>query len=72
MRFVLMHKQGKNSEAGVPPSAELMAGMGKFLSEGAQAGVFRSGEGLFASSKRAAQLPGRPVYRYERALRRIE
>jgi hypothetical protein len=53
MRFMVMHKQDKDSEAGVPPSQELMAGMGKFTAEGIKAGVFLSGEGLQPSSKRA-------------------
>jgi hypothetical protein len=53
MRFILMHKQDPASEAGVPPSQELMARMGKLLSEGAAAGLFHSGEGLHSSSKRA-------------------
>jgi hypothetical protein len=53
MRFILMHKQDKHSEAGLPPSPELMAAMGALLTEGAKAGVFLSGEGLHSSSKRA-------------------
>ena len=53
MRFMVMHKQDRNSEAGLPPSMELMTRMGAFITEGAQAGVFLSGEGLHSSSKRA-------------------
>jgi hypothetical protein len=53
MRFIVMHKQDKDSEAGVPPSRELMAGMGEFIAEGMKSGVFLSGEGLQPSSKRA-------------------
>jgi hypothetical protein len=52
MRFIVMHKLDRNSEAGVPPSGDLLAAMGAFLAEGAAAGVFQSGEGLHSSSKR--------------------
>jgi hypothetical protein len=51
MRFMVMHKQDKDSEAGVPPSQELMAGMGTFTAEGVKAGVLLSAEGLEPSSK---------------------
>ncbi len=53
MRFAAMHKLDKNSEAGIPPSQGLLEEMGRFLLEGAAAGVFQSGEGLHSSSKRA-------------------
>ncbi len=53
MRFLVMHKLDQNSEAGVPPSPELLAAMGAFLAEEAAGGVFQSGEGLHSSSKRA-------------------
>jgi hypothetical protein len=48
----MMHKHDRNSEAGIPPGPELMAGMGKLLSEAVQAGVLTSGEGLGSSSRR--------------------
>lgn len=53
MRFIVMHKLDRNSEAGIPPSPELLAAMGKFLVEGAAAGVFQSGEGLHSTAERA-------------------
>src|SRR5262245_29226356 len=53
MRFMVMVKANKNSEAGVMPSAKLLAEMGKFNEELAKAGVLLSGEGLQASSKGA-------------------
>ncbi len=53
MRFLVMHKLDRNSEAGVPPGPELLASMGTFLAKGAAAGVFQSGEGLHSTAKRA-------------------
>jgi hypothetical protein len=53
MRFMLMVKADKNSEAGVLPSEELLAEMGKYNEELAKAGVLLAGEGLQASSKGA-------------------
>jgi hypothetical protein len=53
MRFMMIVKANKDSEAGVMPSKELLEAMGKFNEEMAQAGVMLSGEGLHASSKGA-------------------
>ena len=53
MRFMVLVKADKNSEAGVLPSKELLAEMGKFNEELANAGVMLAGEGLQASSKGA-------------------
>ena len=53
MRFMVLVKADKNSEAGVLPSKELVAAMGKFNEEMAKAGVMLAGEGLHASSKGA-------------------
>jgi hypothetical protein len=53
MRFMLMVKADKNSEAGVMPSEELLTEMGKFNEELANAGVMLAGEGLQPSSKGA-------------------
>src|ERR1700746_2022089 len=53
MRFMVIVKASKNSEAGVMPSEKLLAEMGKFNEELAKAGVLLSGEGLQASSKGA-------------------
>jgi hypothetical protein len=52
MRFIVMHKLDKHSEAGLPPTKELMAAVGKLIAEGAATGVFLSGEGLQPSSTR--------------------
>ena len=53
MRFMVMVRANKDSESGVPPSAELVAAMGKFNEEMAKAGVMLAGEGLHPSSKGA-------------------
>jgi hypothetical protein len=53
MRFIVMVKATKESEAGVMPSPQLLADMGKFNEELAKAGVMLAGEGLQASSKGA-------------------
>jgi hypothetical protein len=53
MRFMVMVKANKDSEAGVMPSRELLAEMGKFNEELAKAGVLVAGEGLQPSSKGA-------------------
>jgi hypothetical protein len=51
MRFMILVKADKNSEAGEFPSRELIAAMGKFNEEMAKAGVMLAGEGLQPSSK---------------------
>lgn len=53
MRFMVIVKASKDSEAGVLPSQELLAAMGKFNEELIKAGVMLAGEGLQASSKGA-------------------
>jgi len=53
MRFMLIVKATKDSEAGVLPSQELLTEMGKFNEELAKAGVLLAGEGLQPSSKGA-------------------
>ena len=51
MRFMVIVKASKNSEAGIMPSAELLGAMGKFNEEMVKAGVMLAGEGLHPSSK---------------------
>jgi hypothetical protein len=51
MRVMVLVKANEDSEAGVLPSTELLAEMGKFNEELAKAGVMLAGEGLQASSK---------------------
>ena len=51
MRFMMLVKASKESEAGSLPSKELLAAMGQFNEELAKAGVLIAGEGLQPSSK---------------------
>src|SRR5690348_12676586 len=53
MRFMILVKASEQSEAGVLPSAELLAAMGKYNEELVKAGVMLAGEGLQPSSKGA-------------------
>jgi hypothetical protein len=53
MRFMVIVKATKESEAGVLPDQRLLAEMGKFNEEMAKAGVMLAGEGLQPSSKGA-------------------
>src|SRR5947209_10138375 len=51
MKFMVIVKASKESEAGVLPSQELLTAMGKFNEELVKAGVMLAGEGLQPSSK---------------------
>ena len=53
MRFIVMVKATKESEAGVLPDPKLLADMGKFNEDLAKAGVLLAAEGLQPSSKGA-------------------
>jgi hypothetical protein len=53
MKFMVIVKANKDSEAGVMPSEELMTAMGNFNEELVKAGVLLAAEGLQASSKGA-------------------
>jgi hypothetical protein len=53
MRFMILVKADKNSEAGIMPSTELLTEMGRYNEELANAGVLLAGEGLHPSSKGA-------------------
>jgi hypothetical protein len=53
MRFMVMVRAHKNSESGALPDTTLLAEMGKFNEQLAQAGVLLAGEGLQPSSKGA-------------------
>ena len=53
MRFMLIVKADQRSEAGVLPTNQELAEMGKFNDEMVKAGVMLAGEGLQASSKGA-------------------
>jgi len=53
MRFMVLVKATRDSEAGVMPSEQLLAEMGRFNEELVKAGVMQAGEGLQPSSKGA-------------------
>jgi hypothetical protein len=53
MRFMVMVKATKDSEAGVMPDEKLLAEMGRYNEELVKAGVMQAGEGLQPSSKGA-------------------
>jgi len=53
MRFMVIVKANKESEAGVLPSKKMLTEMGKFNEELGKAGVLLAMEGLQASSKGA-------------------
>ena len=53
MRFMILVKANKDSEAGVLPSAELLTAMGKYNEELIKAGIMLAGEGLHPSSRGA-------------------
>ena len=53
MRFMVIIKADARSEAGIMPSQQLLAEMGKYNEELVKAGVMLAGEGLHPSSKGA-------------------
>ena len=53
MKFLILVKATKDSEAGVMPSEKLLTAMGKYNEELVKAGIILAGEGLHPSSKGA-------------------
>ena len=51
MRFMVIVKASKDSEAGMMPSQQLLTDMGKFNEEMVKAGILQAAEGLQPSSK---------------------
>ena len=51
MRVMVIVKATKNSEAGVMPSEQLLADMGRYNEELVKAGIMQGGDGLHPSSK---------------------
>src|SRR3954469_21081585 len=51
MRVMVIVKATKDSEAGIPPSTELLAAMGKYNEQLVKAGIMLAGDGLQPSSK---------------------
>ena len=64
MRVMVMVKATVDSEAGIMPSTEMLAAMGKFNEELVDAGIMQAGEGLHPSAK------GKRV-RFDGASRRV-
>ena len=52
MRFMMMHKNNPNTEAGLPPPMDVVHKMGAFIGEHAKSGRFLDGAGLAGSKKR--------------------
>ena len=63
MKFMVIVKASKDTEAGVMPTTEQLAAMGKFNEEMVTAGVMQAGEGLHPTSKgvRIKYAGGAPV-----------
>ena len=53
MRVMVLVKANEDTEAGIPPSTELLNEMGKYNEELVKAGIMLDGEGLHPSSKGA-------------------
>ena len=53
MKFMVIVKANRDTEAGAMPSTEMLAAMGKFNEEMVKAGVMQAGEGLHPTSKGA-------------------
>ena len=53
MRFMIIVKATKDSEAGIMPDEKLLTEMGKYNEELVRAGVMLAGEGLYPSSRGA-------------------
>src|SRR5438067_9056896 len=63
MRFMILVKADKNSEAGALPDEKILTEMTKFNEELAKAGVMLAGEGLHPSSRgaRVRFTGGKPI-----------
>lgn len=53
MRFMILRKSDAMTESGGLPGAAMLEAMGRYCEELSTAGVFRGGDGLFASSRGA-------------------
>ena len=62
MRFMVIVKADRDTEAGKMPSTEMLTAMGKFNEEMVKAGVMQAGEGLHPTSKGArVKYSGKPA-----------
>jgi hypothetical protein len=53
MRFMIINKADADSEAGIPPSQQVIDGVGKLIEDLTKAGVLLVGEGVHSSAKGA-------------------
>jgi hypothetical protein len=51
MRFMILRKADRNTEAGALPNQELLAAMGQYMEDMARAGILLAGEGLRPTSE---------------------
>ena len=72
MRFMVLMRSTKNTEAGVLPDEKLLTEMGKFNEELMKSGMLLAGEGLHPSAKGARVRWSRAAERRRRAVRRGE
>ena len=63
MRFMVIVKASRDSEAGVMPDQKIIAEMGKFNEQLVNAGIMLVGEGLHPSSKGARAILQRQTHR---------
>lgn len=64
MRFMVMIKANRDTEAGVMPSEDVLAAMGQYNEELVNAGVMLGGEGLHSSSRAPACALARGKHRW--------
>ena len=73
MKCLGLLKADKDSEAGVPPSRELMERMGRFMGEITKAGVLVATDGLHPSAKgKRVRVENGRTNRHRRSLHRVE
>ena len=73
MRFMVIRRADKSTEAGGPPSKALLDAMTKYHEDGAKAGIVLDGTGLQPSSKGArVKIAGGEDYGDRRPVRRDE
>ena len=70
MKFMVIVKANKDSEAGIMPSREILTAMGKYNEELVKAGVMLAGEGLHPSSKASESSSREENTPYRWAIRR--
>lgn len=72
MRFMILRKADKNTEAGAMPSTQLIAEMMRYNEDLVKAGVMLAGDGLHPTPGCAGQVLGREADRNRRAFHRDE